>query len=538
MLFILASGFQVTNVSSYRIISSNSNSSIYTVRGQAAVSIFEVETSPLPVVIYSISRSLIDNSSVQFNQISNASMGVSRASIEGNISSNTMDITLASGTVSGLANITLLGPNQIEVQSPPQLMSITLTQNGNNEGVWNGFLDSSGNASGFVYYNPDQPAELVLQYENFTRTENTFVTIQPKINFYSVSITALQKVQVTNVSGNSNENLSTTFQLQTPERFTLGNSGIDQSASYGIDPLGMNSTPGYFNGAEVPGIQWTLKGYGSFLPSRNINAPDMPFNATVLGLYGINGTTLGFVNNAYGVRHSSIGGGAMGDSWTTISFTAIASSNYPNYVSSGLFASSSLTVGNSSILLLYGTSGEIESNANVSAIHNVILNGNNGTLFKIEETNSITNLAVIFSNDSTGYVSAVSPANISKSNFDINGANHLAQMVQLANFSARYVVFGVPLLQDVTSAQNLEVFKNTPNGLIRLETQNYYISNGELEIFDDPSSTTYYVVYSSVSSSLLTLSNANEIGFILITILIIATGIYFIKRGIRRPAQI
>jgi hypothetical protein len=523
-------------------INSISNNSTYAVRGQAAVSIFEVENSPVPVVIYSVSNFAIDNSSVPFYEISGAPSGTSGGSVEANASIYTTEITLASGTLSGLANITLLGSNQVVVQSPPQLMSVAFIQNGNYEGIWNGYLGSNGNVSGFAYYNPNESGELVLQYENYTSTANVVINIEPKMNSYTVPVDGLQRVQVTNVSGGPDENSTTAttekFQLQSPERFAIGGAGFELTASpppFRIDPIGMNSTLGYFNGTAVPAIQWNLKGYGAFLPpQRNINSPDVSFNATVWGLYGINGTSLGFVDNSFGNSSSSIGGGASGESQTEMSITVIACSNTPNYVSNGSVVSSNLQVGNSSVLVFYGTNGTIESNANVTSVHNVFLNGSMGSLLRIQ-ANSETNFAVIFSNNSTGYVNTVSPINVTNSTFDLNGINHVAQKITLANDSG-YMIFNVPLSQNVTNAASLAVYKETPNGLTKLDPQNYYLSSGELVIFDDPSAT-YYIVYPDSLGGLLAFSPANEIALVLLTILIIAMGIYFIKRGIRRPAH-
>jgi hypothetical protein len=495
-----------------------SNASTYTVNDRFFISTFDVSLNNLGTmtISYLVVSAAVSNSSVAFPPVS----GNARAAVDIVTNADTYAITPLSGTVSGMTNVIVKSGEQFSVTSPAQLMRVNLVQNDTVEGVWAGYLNSPGTVSGYAYYNPNIPATLELEYENGTSTASFPIFLSGGTS-YSVAVGNLARVSASLISNSSSASeisfqfpvryepmsldLNSTFSSE--NTFNLGSIASSLSLSSSYKP-----SLAYFNGATVPAIDWEIKGSGTFYSGL------FSINETAIAMYGINGNQLGFVNSLYGTSYLPFG--SSGYYELSVASTTIVVANNPSLAQAGPFTSSSFKVGNSTAIVLVDSKGEVESTANITASHNIFAN-KSGTLVGLQ-INSTTQYVVIFQNKSSDYVNLVTPQSETNSTFTVSGKNYTADKV-VVNGSG-YIVFYVP----ITASGSYQVYKMTSSGSVQLDSRNYYTLNGNVVVFDDPS-TIYYIVYGVPTGAVLTLIEEG-IG---IAVIVALLGIFFIKRGVR-----
>ena len=358
----------------------------------------------------------------------------------------------------------------------PQLARVLLVEPGLiEEVVWAGFLNSSGTVSGLAYFNSS--AELVLQFLNGTSFANVTFTVGHNTSSYSKSVTlALREVGLTLLGQSS---FTSTVTSNFPQRYhemAFDDFGVAVRAPY-------NTTVAYFNGTYLPAMAWIGFGLG------NMVVPNFRFTGSymfsAIELFGVNGTPVAFVEDHFASTfhaHSFFG-------------------NREDYVGSSLkvvinggaeyvpFKAMAVIHFRGNPVVVGVINNGVESTAEVGFYHKVA----HATLVYLSVSNG-GGFFLVFPNSSYVEVNVVTPSEVRVTNVTVAGKPYTAQEV-VVNGSG-YIMFNVTVLRNETFA----VFKQTSNGLVQLNPNDYFVYQGKVVVVDDPS-TTYYVVYGYSPSS-------------------------------------
>lgn len=384
-----------------------------------------------------------------------------------------------------------VNPFGISVTSQiPQLARVLLVEPGLiDEVVWAGFTNSTTTVKGLAYFN--NTATLVLQFLNGSSFANvTFAISHSQITYQKTLTLLLHKVNLT-MTGELQ--LSVTVQGTYPQRYSkmeFNYEGISAEAPY-------NTSIAYYNGTYVPAMIWSSEAGG--LLSTEVTNLQGNVDFTDIEFFGVNGTFVGSLDNTFSSIYFSHQGLIINLTYNSVdSRIRIVINPTAEYAKPSV--STTVSVNGSPAVVVITNQG-VESTANVNLYHKVEVSGPATLVYVNTTTNG--GYVTIFPNGSYEYVSQVEPS-VTVSNISMGGRTYTAQIVNVSS-SSKYVIFNVSMAKNET----FTVFKQSSNGMVELNSNNYFIYNGKIVVFDDPSMT-YYVVYgyqpssqSSMSSNLL-----------------------------------
>ena len=405
-------------------------------------------------------------------------------------SSYSYDVSVGSlTTFSGQIKVTVSQYNITVYSAIPQLARVLLVEPGLiKEVVWAGFTNTSATVSGLAYFNSS--AQLVLQYLNGSSFANVTISINHKQTSYSNTTSLLlHKVNLTLVSESQ---FTLSIYSTQPERyhaFEFQYQGVPASANY-------NTSIAYFNGAYVPAMIWRTQISGFF----SINSFKLGGNVefTAIEFFGINGSVAGYLENHFFSNYVHTKGMFVQNTHYAVS-SELKIVIYPSVKVSQEKVSATITISGTPAVIVITSNGEVESTGNVILYHQV--ENSKATLVLVNVVNG-QGYVVVYQNGTSQPVTLVTPTSVTVTNVTINGKSYTAQKV-IVNGSGN-IVFNVTMMKN----ESFAVFKQTSSGLVQLNSDNYFVYNGSIVVFDDPS-TTYYIVYGyspSPSISYLTLA--------------------------------
>jgi hypothetical protein len=367
--------------------------------------------------------------------------------------------------------VVTVSPFSVTVTSQiPQLARVLLIEpNVIKEVVWAGFLNTTGTISGLAYFNSS--AELILQFLNGSSFANVTLTISHKNSQYTLS-ESLPLVKVT-LQKTSEASFTLTVSSATPERyqkFQFESQGVQAEAPY-------NVTVAYYNGTYVPAMIWEGEGQGSLsLPSLQAER-NVEFSA--IEFFGINGSIVAYVENAFSSSYLSHQGFIFNVTLNQVE------SHIRVVINAGVPYAEAKTMSmvniNGNIAVVGITNNGVESTANVNFYHPVYI-VYPASLVYVNVSDS-GEYVIIYPNSSYVSVSVVTPQSVSVSNVTIGGKSYTAQVVNVSG--SGYIMFNVSLLHN----ESFAVFKQTVNGIVQLNPEDYFVYQGKVVVVDDPSMT-------------------------------------------------
>ena len=446
-------------------------------------------------ITYSYSSAFYNTTSAQQEQIT--------------YSSYSYDVSVDSlTTFSGQIKVTVSQYNITVYSSIPQLARVLLIEPGLiKEVVWAGFTNTSATISGLAYFNSS--AQLVLQYLNGSSFANITLSINhAKTSFSNTTSLLLHKVNLTPV-GETQFTLSI-YSTQ-PERyhaFEFQYQGVPALANY-------NTSIAYFNGTYVPAMIWHTQISGLFSVDSFKLGGNVEF--TEIEFFGINGSVAGYIENHFFSNYVNTKGMFVQNTHYSVS-SDLKIVIYPSVKVSQEKISAIITISGMPAVIVITNNG-VESTGNVILYHQVYVNLP-ATLVLVNVVNG-QGYVVVYQNGAAQPATLVTPASVNKTNVTINGKSYTAQEVIVS--APRNMVFNVTMMKNETFA----VFKKSSSGLVQLNPNNYFVYNGSIVVFDDPS-TTYYIVYGyspNSSTSYLTLPT-----IIAIIVIIVAVALALLRR--------
>ena len=367
--------------------------------------------------------------------------------------------------------VVTVSPFSVTITSQiPQLARVLLIEpNVIKEVVWAGFLNTTGTISGLAYFNSS--AELILQFLNGSSFANVTLTISHKNSQYTLS-ESLPLVKVT-LQKTSEASFTLTVSSATPERyqkFQFESQGVQAEAPY-------NVTVAYYNGTYVPAMIWEGEGQGSLsLPSLQAER-NVEFSA--IEFFGINGSIVAYVENAFSSSYLSHQGFIFNVTLNQVE------SHIRVVINEGVPYAEAKTMSmvniNGNIAVVGITNNGVESTANVNFYHPVYI-VYPASLVYVNVSDS-GEYVIIYPNSSYVSVSVVTPQSVSVSNVTIGGKSYTAQVVNVSG--SGYIMFNVSLLHN----ESFAVFKQTVNGIVQLNPEDYFVYQGKVVVVDDPSMT-------------------------------------------------
>ncbi len=376
----------------------------------------------------------------------------------------------------------------------PQLARIIIESYELKELIWAGLTNSSASITAYSYLN--KSGDIVLEFLNGTNFVNISLPIEVGQEYSLNETLSLVKVNVTGII-----QTSFTFVIQNnfPRRYQPFLSQFNDYLANASAKEGYNVTIAYFNGTYVPAIVWKGEGIGSIASmfGHERLARNTTFSFETIGFYGENGTLIGYLHDVYGSSVSS--------------FSARAVSYYSNSISGelkivigkGVIVKPARALGvvemnGVPVVVILNNRGEVESTAYVNLSHPVYIR-QSGVLTELS-LNGTTRFVIVFVNNQTVNVTTVKPVNVTVTRIVMNGTAYSAQRVVVTP-SGEYILFNVSLLTNTT--EQPIVYKETPSGLVQVNSTNVFVTNGKVAVVDDPS-TTYYVIYPSTATPVST----------------------------------
>ncbi|MEM0016568.1 MAG: hypothetical protein QXE59_05980, partial [Saccharolobus sp.] len=205
--------------------------------------------------------------------------------------------------------------------------------------------------------------------------------------------------------------------------------------------------------------------------------------------YGVNGTVLGYVHISALNGTTSIRPGGI-QSNTNIEFTELKIVTINGLKPVHAEFTGYVYVNGQPVIIEANSEGNVSSTAIVNISHIVSVNKEEAVLVEIS-INNTAKFIVLTKSNTTANVTIVKPINVSITTKSLNGSIYKAQKV-VVNVSSnnKYILFNVSIIANGT----IEVYKEINGTLVKLNSSNYFILNGKLEVFDDPS-ITYYIIY-------------------------------------------
>lgn len=382
----------------------------------------------------------------------------------------------------------------------PQLARIVIASYGMKELVWAGLSSGETTVSAYSYLN--KSGEVILEF--FNGTSFAKVEVPVTVNeTYKLNET-LSLVQF-NITGELNRTVTVVIQNNFPRRYQQFSAVFSSEVANGSVNENYNVTVAYFNGTFVPALVWKGEGIGS-LAAIYSGVGHLKSNSTfyfkTITFYGVNGTAIGYVHDVYSNKSFSM---AANIGYLTIN-TMIGELKI--VIGKGAVVEAPKAMGvtyinGSPVIIVKTHKGEVESTAYVNFTHPVFIH-QAGALVEVS-INTTSKYVILFNDNETDNVTTVRPVSVNVTKVTINGYVYNSQEV-IVNSTSQYILFNVSLL--VNSTAKPVVYKQTPSGLVEVNSTNVYVTNGKVGIVDDPS-TIYYIVYPTTATSVSTTSTSS-----------------------------
>ncbi|WP_390530626.1 hypothetical protein [Sulfurisphaera ohwakuensis] len=397
---------------------------------------------------------------------------------------------------SGKVKVSIYTNNSLSLYTNvPNLIRVIVYSAGQSELVWAGVENSSITINTLAYVNGT--GTLLLQFANGTSIVNVTLGIKTNTTLTKDISLSLLSMGFT-ISSTTSGELS--IQTQIPKRYSPLFMSVNYNGTSWSNESGYMVTEAYFNGSLTPALVWKGMGYG--FAGGLMGGGKLQFSEETIEFYGVNGTVVGYVHMVNVNGTNSFGLGPIKHSanfeFSEIKIVEIQGAT----VVHGEFVGKTYVNGNE-IIIVANSHGKVSSTAYVNFTHVVSVNNEAGVLVLIYLNNS-TKFVVVTKSNVTANVTTVKPENVSNTTVKIQGKAYVAQEV-IVNSSSQYILFNVSLL---TNNSEVTVYKVVNGELIELNSSNYFIANGKLIVFDDPSNV-YYVVYNQQPSTVATTTSTS-----------------------------
>ncbi|EHP68126.1 hypothetical protein MetMK1DRAFT_00025490 [Metallosphaera yellowstonensis MK1] len=373
----------------------------------------------------------------------------------------------------------------------PQLIRLIVNTSGMTELVWAGLLSGNGTIQTSAYVNGT--GTLTLVFSNGTSLANISLPLKTGSFSYHETLTlntvSARVIATFTRDVEVQQNFPRRYENE-DEQVTFGNTTLAKQAGY-------NTTMAYFNGSLVPALVW--KGEGRGLMQLGIRMLEVTgesyFQFETIEFFGVNGSAIGYVHSAYLSKENSRNG------LFSSSLSSLAAGELK--IVTGSFTppkpevETEVEIKGTPVMIIITNNASAESTANVNLSHPVFVqeHGKGHGAYLVEV--SVNGTAQFFVVTPSGHVinvTVVKPENVSETTVNMSGNQYPAQKIVVnANGS---ILFNVTLLRN----ENVMVFKVVNGTMVPLNSTNYFVVNGRLVVYDDPSNV-YYAVYGVSSSS-------------------------------------
>ncbi|MEM3291922.1 MAG: hypothetical protein QXY60_04185 [Saccharolobus sp.] len=383
--------------------------------------------------------------------------------------------------IQGYINVTAYSNNTIKVLTNiSNLIRVIVNSAGESELVWAGLNQT--NILTYAYINGS--GNVILEFANGTSIVNETLNIK-------LDSTTSEKVTLTlltfTVSSKSSTSGEITTTTQVPRRYSpLFMSTYYNGTEINSTAKGYLVSKAYFNGTLTPALIW--KGEGLVPNMIGMSRGSIEASFETIEFYGVNGTVLGYVHISALNGTTSIRLGGI-QSNTNIEFTELKIVTINGIKPVHAEFTGYVYVNGQPVIIEANSEGNVSSTAIVNISHIVSVNKEEAVLVEIS-INNTAKFIVLTKSNTTANVTIVKPINVSITKKSLNGSIYKAQKVVVNVSSNKYILFNVSIIANGT----IEVYKEINGTLVKLNSSNYFILNGKLEVFDDPS-TTYYIIY-------------------------------------------
>ncbi|BCU67852.1 hypothetical protein HS7_12890 [Sulfolobales archaeon HS-7] len=386
---------------------------------------------------------------------------------------------------SGTISVSITNNYEFNIYSQiPQLLDVILESDAGTYVIWAGFSNSTVKATGYGYLN--RTGILVFQYLNGSNLVNVTFNVRPS---YNTSINTALQLKVALITGNVTSGISSFPFFPPPMRYS------PVSLEYGppLPNFLTNYTIQYsvLNGELYPVMIWTY--------NRTTQEGNVPTINDIINMefFGQQGTVKAYLQSF-----------ARLSSELSSQYSSVAIYYRQEIFGLQIFGKSGggtplpiTEVGGAPVLVTYNSSNNsFDSSAYIDAEFPVILQ-TQGVILALQVNSSI---GFYLYYENTGH--NVTPdiiTSTSNTTVNLNGKQYVAEEINVES-SSLYSIFNVTAPTGVYS-----IYVQTLSGLVQVNPSNYFIFEGRLFVFSDPSST-YYIVYSIAPSNTSTTSSSSS----------------------------
>ncbi|BCS93946.1 hypothetical protein [Metallosphaera javensis (ex Sakai et al. 2022)] len=487
MLVILALGITASIFSVTAI--SDSNQSNLTVVYQRYDSVYNVGLG-LHVI-----HGLHDLNGTIYYYVSSATYTSTYSGESVKIQGNSTLYQLSTGSVKdykGNITVSLSPMGTLTVTSQiPQLIRLVVNTSGMTELVWAGLASANASITTQAYVN--ETGMLTLVFTNGTSLANITVPLTVGNHEFSENLNLVQ-VTSTVVAHSTRE---VEVQQNFPRRYEpeqdelqVSNGSVNATTNY-------NTTLAYFNGSLVPALVW--KGEGFALMDLGFGkfgvSGQSYYQFSTIEFFGVNGTVLGYVHNSFLSKQGSREG-IISNSFSSLvagELKMVTGHVKPPRAETEAEAE----VHGVPVIVVITSNDSAESTAYVNLTHPVYVvehgHGEGAHLVEVS-LNGTYQFFVVTPSGKAINVTVTRPENVTETVVNMTGHQFPAQKI-VVNASGN-ILFNVTLLKN----ESVVVYKEVNGSLVPLNSTNYFVANGKLVIYDDPSNT-YYAVYGASTTS-------------------------------------
>jgi hypothetical protein len=385
------------------------------------------------------------------------------------------------------------------------LVFVSVVQSGETQIIWAGTVQLSPGTpdvfNGLAYVNDSESASVVVGFATANGTRDVNATLGTSAN----STLSLPKITF---SHTSSAKVNAQVNIIVPIRYASltinGEATINASASIATPLLSAGISE--FGNVTYPDLVWQ----GNVSSTISVDSTSWPATASArtAEFFGINGTLVGYVQIVnLASNHTLTVGGLSTKVQAYSSSTLLVWSTAPSSQTGDMtgVAGILVTIGGQPVVVRIGTSGQVQSSANVQREHQVTANGSSSYRLVLLNTTSTVRsyfLLGIVGNRATR-VSAIVPAGERQTTITVNSTVYPATQV---NFTA---TSGAVTFNVTSSYSRITVFKATALGVVELNSSNYWVVSGQVYVFDDPSST-YYVANAAAAGQTTTTGSSSS----------------------------
>ena len=383
-------------------------------------------------------------------------------------------------TYTGEIDVTAYANNTITVYTTiPNLIRVVVESANEDELVWAGIGTSSMTINALAYINGT--GKVILEFANGSNISSVILNV--KLNSTTTAKESLNLEEITSIKIKATEEGQISIQNQIPRRYTPFIFNVNYNGSSWTNSSGYEVTVAYFNGTLTPALVWKGLGVigvqGAFGAKINISAETIEF-------YGVNGTVLGYAHIATvkGItsnRHLEREVDILSSEIKIVVVKGVKSI-HPQFIGKTY-------INGQEVIIEANNTGDATSTAYVNLTHVVDVHHKTGILVQIS-LNSTSKFVVVTGDNETINVTTIKPVIINVTKVNIQGKAYVSQKV-IIDVTSQYILFNVSVLTNNTP---VIVYKEVNGQLVQLNSSNYFVNNGKVVVFDDPS-TIYYVVY-------------------------------------------